>query len=98
MKGDNTMKLREGWKSHGTFWRYKETPMGFSVESVVQFTERSQKKYEAHFTVGGCCGFAESYKDLCRSKKFDNREDAFLFCEQMYKERISRQKGKELTA
>ena len=90
------MKLREGWKSHGTSWTYHETPMGFSLECVVQFTERNQKKYEAHFTVGGCCGFAESYTDFCRSKKFDNRENAFIFCEQMYNERMARNKERKI--
>lgn len=90
------MKLRNGWKSHGASWKYKENHMGFSIESVVQFTERGQKKYEAHFTVGGCCGFAESYTDFCRTKKFDNREDAFIFCEQMYAERIARNNNQQI--
>jgi hypothetical protein len=86
------MKLREGWKSHGTFWRYKENSLGFSVESVVQFTDRGQKRYEAHFRSQGCCGFANSSSDLWDYKRFDNREDAFLFCEKMYNERISQHK------
>ena len=84
------MKLRNGWKSHGTSWNYKENPMGFSVESVVQFTERGQKRYEAHFRAEGCCGFASSSLDLWDSKKFDNREDAFVFCEQMYERRMAK--------
>ena len=84
------MKLRNGWKSHGTSWNYKENAMGFSVESVVQFVERGVKKYEAHFRKDGCCGFANSSLDLWDSKKFDNRENAFMFCEKMYEKRISK--------
>ena len=83
----NSMKLRDGWKSHGTYWRYKENALGHSVESVLQFTERGKKRYEAHFRKTGCCGFANSPSDLWDYKRFDNREDAFIFCEEMYKKR-----------
>ena len=30
------------------------------------------------------CGFANSPSDFWRMKKFDSREDAFIFCEGMY--------------
>lgn len=81
------MKLREGWKSHGRFWRYKENTMGTSVEAVVQFTERGQKRYEAHYWEDKCCGFANSFSDFWKTKKFNSREDAFLFCEEKYRQR-----------
>lgn len=83
------MKLREGWKSHGKFWRYKENAYGNSVESVVQFTERGQKRYEAHYWENKCCGFANSCLDFWKTKTFDNREDAFAFCEEKYRQRIA---------
>lgn len=83
------MKLREGWKSHGRQWNYKENTWGASVESVIQITDRGQKRYEAHFRRTGCCGFANSVSDLWDYKRFDNREDAFIFCEEMYQKRIS---------
>ena len=83
------MKLREGWKSHGRQWNYKENSWGGYVESVLQFTDRGQKRYEAHFRSTGCCGFANSSLDLWDYKRFDNREDAFIFCEEMYQKRIS---------
>lgn len=86
------MKLRNGWKSHGTQWNYKENSFGVSVESVVQFIQRGQKKYEAHFHSEGCCGSVNSISDLWDSKRFDNREDAFVFCEQMYERRMARKK------
>ena len=82
------MKLREGWQSHGRYWRYKETPFGTSVESVVQITERGQKRYEAHYWENKCCGFANSPLDFCKTKKFDSREAAFVFCEEKYRHRM----------
>ena len=89
------MKLREGWKSHGRFWRYKENSSGYSVESVVQFTDRGKKRYEAHYWDDACCGFANSFSDFWRTKKFDNREDAFAFCEEKHRERIAKlEKGR----
>ena len=42
-------KLRNGWKSHGTSWKFNETPWGGSIVSVVQFTERGQKRFDAHY-------------------------------------------------
>ena len=81
-------KLRKGWTSHGRFWRYMETPLGLSVESVLEFTERGQKRYEAHYWEYGCCGFANSCSDFWKSKKFDNREDAFIFCEEKAQKRL----------
>ena len=83
------MKLREGWKSHGRFWRYKENALGGSVESVVQFTERGQKRYEAHYWESKCCGYAYSYSDFWKTRKFDSREEAFLFCEEKYRQRTA---------
>ena len=83
------MKLRSGWKSHGRFWRYMETPNGGSVESVLQFTEHGKKRYEAHYWEDKCCGFANSFSDFWKTKKFDNREDAFIFCEEKYKQRMT---------
>lgn len=83
------MKLREGWKSHGTFWRYMENPLGGSVESVVQFTDHGQKRYEAHYWEPKGCGFAYSALDFWKRKRFNNREEAFLFCEEKYKQRIA---------
>lgn len=83
------MKLRAGWKSHGRFWRYKESELGLSVESVVQFTEYGQKRYEAHYWEYKCCGFANSHSDFWKTKKFDNREDAFVFCEEKHRQRIA---------
>lgn len=83
------MKLREGWKSHGGFWRYKENPLGGSVESVVQFTDHGQKRYEAHYWEDKCCGFANSCADFWKAKKFNNREEAFLFCEEKYRQRTA---------
>ena len=84
------MKLRSGWKSHGASWNYMENALGFSVESVVQVVEKGVKRYEAHFRKDGCCGFANSSLDLWGSKRFDNREDAFVFCERMHEERMAR--------
>ena len=84
------MKLRNGWKAHGGYWTYRENALGFSVESVVQFTENGVKKYEAHYRQNGCCGFAETLADLWGTKKFDSRNDAFEFCEQMYSKRIQK--------
>ena len=81
-------KLREGWKAHGRFWRYMETPFGMSVESVVQFTEHGIKRYEAHYYEEKCCGFANSASDFWKVRKFDDREDAFLFCEEKYRQRM----------
>lgn len=81
------MKLREGWKRHGNFWRYKENPLGGSVESVLQFTDHGVKRYEAHYLANGCCGFANSPLDLWRFKRFNDREAAFIFCEEKYRER-----------
>lgn len=83
------MKLREGWKSHGRFWRYMETPLGGSVESVLQFVDHGRKRYEAHYWENKCCGFAYSCADFWKSKRFDNREDAFIFCEEKHKQRIA---------
>lgn len=83
------MKLREGWKSHGRSWRYMETVDGCSVESVVQFVDRGQKRYEAHYWENNCCGFANSFADLWKCKKFNNREDAFIFCEEKYEQRMA---------
>ena len=77
-------KLRNGWKSHGTSWKFNETPCGGSIVSVVQFTERGQKRFEAHYWDDRICGFANSPSDFWRTKKFDSREDAFIFCEGMY--------------
>ena len=80
--------LRKDWKAHGgNQWNYKENQMGFSVESVVQFTQRGRKRYEAHFRKTGCCGFANCPADLTGTNNFDNREEAFIFCEEMYKKR-----------
>ena len=77
------MKLREGWKSHGRYWRYKENEMGLSVESVVQFTDHGVKRYEAHYYDNSGCGYC-TWSDAWKYKRFDNREDAFIFCEQAY--------------
>ena len=82
------MKLREGWKSLGKYWRYMETPLGTSVESVVQFMDCGAKRYEAHYLANGCCGFANSPSDLWRFKRFNDREAAFEFCEEQYKQRM----------
>ena len=82
------MKLPEGWKSHGKYWRFKENAMGYSVESVVQFTEHGQKRYEAHYWEDKCCGFANHSSDFWKTKKFDNRDDAFAFCEEKYRQRM----------
>ena len=82
-------RLPEGWKSHGGFWRYKENPLGGSVESVVQFTEHGQKRYEAHYWDNKCCGFANDPSDFWKIKKFDSREDAFAFCEEKYRQRMA---------
>lgn len=82
------MKLREGWKRHGNCWKYKETPLGFASEYVIQFTEHGLKRFEAHYTVNGICGFAYSSADFCRCRKFDDREAAFKFCEEKYRERV----------
>lgn len=82
------MKLRDGWKSHGRCWRYMETPFGTSVESVVQITECGRKRYEAHYWENKCCGFANSASDFWKTKKFDSREAAFVFCEEKYRQRM----------
>lgn len=82
-------KLPEGWKSHGGFWRFMENPMGGSVESVVQFTEYGQKRYEAHYWDDKCCGFANHPSDFWKTKKFDSREEAFAFCEEKYRQRMA---------
>ena len=87
------MKLRNGWKAHGNQWKYKENDFGASVESVFQFTQNGVKRYEAHFRRFGCCGFAETLEDLHDYKRFDNREDAMLFCEEKYNERMLRRQG-----
>lgn len=83
------MKLREGWKAHTGFWRYKESPLGFAVESVVKFKHNGVVKYEARFRNTGCCGFANQISDLWGTKNFDDREEAFIFCEEMYKKRMA---------
>lgn len=83
------MKMRNGWKSHGRFWRYKENEYGTSVEAVVQFMDHGKKRYEAHYWENKCCGFAYSASDLWKTKRFDNREDAFMFCEEMYRKRTA---------
>jgi hypothetical protein len=44
-------KLRNGWKSHGTSWKFNETPWGGSIVSVVQFTERGQKRFKEKFVI-----------------------------------------------
>lgn len=81
------MKLRDGWKSHGKYWRYKENDNG--IESVLQFVKHGQKRCEAHYWENKCCGFANSFSDLWKVKSFDSREEAFLFCEKKYKQRIA---------
>ena len=80
------MKLREGWKSHGRSWKYRENPLGGCTEAVIQYTDHGRKRYEAQYHVNGCCGFAHSSADFCRTKHFDDREEAFKFCEEMHKE------------
>lgn len=82
------MKLREGWKSHGRFWRYKETQDG--VEAVIQFIDRGQKRYEAQYWEDKCVGLAYSPSDFWKYKRFDNREEAFIFCEEKYNQRMQR--------
>lgn len=81
------MKLREGWKAHGKCWNFKEGEDG--MEAVVQFTEHGQKRYEAHYFEFKCCGFANSFRDYWKVRKFDNREDAFIFCEEKYRQRTA---------
>ena len=85
------MKLREGWKSHGRFWRYKENELGLSVEAVVQFTDHGMKRYEAHYYEEACCGFGY-WSDFWKTKNFNNREDAFAFCEEKYRQRMANKK------
>lgn len=82
------MKLRDGWKAHTGFWRYKESPLGFAVESVVKFKRNGVVKYEARFRNLGCCGYANTISDFWGTKIFADREEAFLFCEEMYQKRM----------
>lgn len=83
------MKLREGWKSHGRSWSFRENECGMAVETVIQFIDHGQKRYEAHYWENKCCGFANSFADFWKFKRFNNREDAFLYCEEKYKQRIA---------
>lgn len=83
------MKLREGWKAHGRYWRYLENEFGFSSVSVVQYTFCGQKRYEAHYCENKCCGFANSFSDFWKTKSFENREDAFVFCEEKYRQMMA---------
>lgn len=86
-------KLPVGWTAHGGYWRFMENGFGISVESVVRFTKRGQTRYEAHYWDDACCGFANNPSDFWRSKTFDNREDAFAFCEEKYRQRMAKKEG-----
>lgn len=86
------MKLRKGWKAHGNSWKFNETPWGSTIVSVIQFSEHGKKRFEAHYWDDRVCGFANNPSDFWQTKKFDCREDAFAFCEEMdkyYRERAS---------